>query len=719
MQPLGESTGLLLAYLSQAGYAVSEGLLQAIRKTDIAYQAAIRDCVQEVTGLDKNWTPLVKGWNKPTGESWLDHVVTFFAQIFPAKGRRLPCGHLIPENTFPLERYNGCPFCGTPFEQGALEHVGQGSHAKVLELWTEKEADAYLTDLLTSKTALDATQMDSLKLLLAERPLPQVSITVKETIMAVVDTLVSQDKKEEAGRLFVSPADILRYLWYKHTGFLQVVEPKVIVKRTAKNNRHLLPCLEQSVPAGLLTSAALKLKYSRREGAMVAQWMNALPMDAAKICEAMHPRRNMWVRFIRALRLAEYGRRRGYEHLQEVLDKFYREDYEVWQGRLDQYRLRYDADATFRLLRQRPGLFARSLFANMLWFGSERTVAAFGEVVDKVPARLVFTLQMYADHYFDPLASRIVKPLGGVAKKVPPPALLKWYDEQQRNAMKAAVKDLCLLAMKKRFAVRPAEGRTIYIDPLLFKVPVSIGDRSDTIQDASAALMGMRFPMEGDTVRLYMQWGGGMVAQHLDMDLSCHIGYEGRVDVCSFARLVTIGCKHSGDIRSIPHKVGTAEYIDIDIKALAAAGVHYATFTCNAYSNGGITPNLVVGWMNSRYPMTISERTGVAYDPSCVQHQVRVVNSLSKGLVFGVLDVAQREIIWLELPFQGQLVQNLDAAHVALFLKKLESKLTIGQLLQVKAEAQQLTLAAEDEADEVYTPAWAQNTARVTQLLVD
>jgi hypothetical protein len=84
-----------------------------------------------------------------------------------------------------------------------------------------------------------------------------------------------------------------------------------------------------------------------------------------------------------------------------------------------------------------------------------------------------------------------------------------------------------------------------------------------------------------------------------------------------------------------------------------------------------------------------------------------------------VLDVAQREIIWLEMPFQGQRVQNLNVTSVQTLLRKLESKLTIGQLLTVKAQAQRLELVDTPEADEAYTVAWAQNTAAVTQLLVD
>ena len=57
-------------------------------------------------------------------------------------------------------------------------------------------------------------------------------------------------------------------------------------------------------------------------------------------------------------------------------------------------------------------MFARSLFANMLWFGAEETLAAFKEVVHLLPARLVVTLGMYAESYFEPGRKRMVKPLG-------------------------------------------------------------------------------------------------------------------------------------------------------------------------------------------------------------------------------------------------------------------------------------------------------------------
>lgn len=712
------AAGLLVANLAKLGFGVTEDLLHALNHTTPAYQATILETFREVMGVNTNWTPLIKDWQIPVNESFVAHLVTYFTNIFKGPGTTLQCGHIIPANTFPLERYNGCPYCGTPFEFGELENMGQGSKIRVLKRWDDQLAAKYMEDLLTSKTALDATQVESLKALMYIFPLPAVKIGMKETVTAVIDVLIEKNEAEQAGKLFTTPTNILRYLWYKHTGFLQLVKPGTITKRKNKNQRQIYGDIYPTVQT-VSAAAALKLKYNRQQGLMAARWLNNLAMDVTTMCETMHPQRGMWVRFIRALRLAEFSKREGFEKLRELIDRFYRQDYTVWQGQVNHYRLRYDEANTLQLLKQRPGLFARSLFANMLWFGPEAVTTAFAEITDKVPARLLLTLQMYALYYFDKTTTRAVKPLGGVGKSIPANGQLNIYEEEQLQEMQQAVTDLCISAMKKRFAAVATTAKSIYIAPELYKIPLAIGDRSEQVQDLPGALMGTRFKVESDKIILFMQWGKGLPAQHLDMDLSCRIAYENnRTDTCSFAYLQTTGCIHSGDIRSIPDKVGTAEYIEIDIPALAKAGAQYVTFTCNAYSQGAITMNLVLGWMNSKHNMQVSKR-GVAYDPSCVDHMVRITGGLTKGLVFGVLDVAAREIIWLEMAFDGQAIQNLSTANVQAILKKLDSKLSIGQLLAAKAEAQQLQMTTETAADEVYNMQWALNTAAVTQLLID
>lgn len=717
---LSNQTLILAGELKRIGFGLSEPLLHVMNNTTPAFQRQVLIKLREVMGLKKGWTPLVRGWDIPTGETLSDHVQTFLASLFRIKsGITLQCGHVIPHNTFPIERYNGCPYCKTPFQTAELKLFAQGSQLKVLDHWTREDARAYLMDLLQSRTALDATQVDSLKILLDEFPDPGIKPAIKETMMLVIDAFVEKGKPEMVKSFFLSPTDIMRYLWYKKTGLLQIVEPRTLVKRAGKASIHVRKSKDRKLNAEQEEKAKLKLKYQRKECLMVASWLNGLELPAEKICEQMHAKRSMWVRFIRALRLAEYSKLKGFEKLQEVLDLFYNKVYTVWSGELQTARLKFDQDRAFELLKQRPGLFARSLFANMLWFGSTETIAAFETIVDKIPARLLFTLNMYAEYYFDASGDRMVKPMLGVSKRIKTNQMLTLYSAEQLEGMKREITALCLSAVKARYAAMISQSTSMYIDEALFGIPVSIGDRTETVQDISAALSGATFPVEGNSLRLFMQWGTGLPAQRLDMDLSCQVIYEHTVTTCAYYSLVVNGCKHSGDFTSIPDKKGIAEYIEIDTEVLRKAGAKYVAFTCNAYSNGTITPNLVIGWMNSRYSMKISANTGVAYDPSCVQHQVRVTKTLNKGMLFGVLDVQKKEVIWLEMPFDGQTVASLDLYSIESMLRKLKSKITIGQLLTIKAEAQQMHITDTADADEVYTLDWARNIAAVTQLLPD
>ena len=738
----------LVAALRRHGFGVTEDLLHAINGTNNEYRQLVVRIIKQILNVKLNWAPLIKNWEVPTGESAVDHIITAFYNQFPdlvknddyicywydyddyyeandiksynreyftpKHERFLACGHYIPYGTFPLWRYNGCPFCGTPFQLGKIECTEQGSKLKILDLWREQDANAYYQNLLASKTALDATQVDSLKRLLPYFSVDKkTTIEMKETLILVVDSyLLSEGNEVAAGACFRTPADILRYLWYKKTGFLQLLPPKIIIAKNAKNYSHIVYPLNKSEEAKIEAKEELRLKYSRKECARVARWLNTLPLSAEKACELMHPKREMWVRFIRALRLAEYSKKKGFEKLAMLLDIFYHQKYEVWQGKVQQAYLNVDTDTVLGYLKERPSQFARSLFATMLWVGTEATIAAFKEVIDQVPMRLLFTLNNYADLYFTPHGTRPVKIITGDYVEVPKNQWVNLgYNEEQLAQMKTAIEELCLWVIRRKFAAQTNPHKTIFIDEQLYHLPLPIGDRSTAIHDFNATLMGTKFPLEGNEVRLFMQWGKDLPAQHLDMDLSCHIIFDEECrmenEMCFFGRLTATGCQHSGDIRSIPNKVGTAEYINIDVNTLRQKKAKYVTFVCNAYSNGALSPNLVVGWMDSKHKMKVSERTGVAYDPSTVIHQVRITQPLQKGLLFGVLDVEKKEIIWLEVPFQGQVANDLSLSTVKALLSKLSAKTTIGNLLTLKAEAQGVQVVSDKAlADEVYDRQW-------------
>ena len=359
------------ARLKENGFTLSEELIRALNgaKTDVL--VAITETINDVMGCNLNWAPLVKGWDVPTGESFFDHLITLFVNACELKdevdGTTLPCGHYIPEGTFPIERYNGCPFCGTPFETGDFIYKGQGSKLKELRLFTEEDIKRVYTTLLMSATPLDATQRETLETLLSVYDLPDgVSINMKETVMLVVKTLVANGRDDEAAKLMKTPADVLRYLWFLKTGNVQVVEPKTLIAHARKLYYHMWGALDRGADASEEMKKKLQLKYDRKTCRMVAKWLNGMNMSSHQAAENMNPKRGMWVRMIRALRLGEYSRKSGFENLAELLDVFYKQEYDTWQGKVDDARIHNDADTVISMLKERPGLLARCLFASML-----------------------------------------------------------------------------------------------------------------------------------------------------------------------------------------------------------------------------------------------------------------------------------------------------------------------------------------------------------------
>lgn len=59
----------------------------------------------------------------------------------------------------------------------------------------------------------------------------------------------------------------------------------------------------------------------------------------------------------------------------------------------------------------------------------------------------------------------------------------------------------------------------------------------------------------------------------------------------------------------------------------------------------------------------------------------------------------------------------MDTQAAEALLQRLRNKLSVGKLLEIKAEAQDITLKPADEAEICYTYEWALNPAEVAALL--
>lgn len=701
------NTLFALGQLRQFGFSLTERALRGFNRLSPEQQGKVLELLSKIYAVNMNWTPLVRDWLVPTGQTWVDMFYTFlynvadYAEGGTYPGTRLKCGHLIPDGVFDLPRYNGCPFCGKPFETSDTVNFGGSPETRLLDSMGDKAMASLMRNLVEMRTPLDATQLASLRTLLNYYPLPDdVDIRMKETLVAVMYFLVDAGKPERLLGLVKSPADVLRYLWYCHTGQEKVIRPATLVKLSEFDWLRFCPSLDEDtarIASERLKS--LRLHFPRKLGRIVAWLFNTMEMPAEEMCRIMHPQREIWVHMFRALHLPEYARRKGSGKLARVLDRFYRGDYLVPQGAVDKARAAGDFKTTMELLRLRPGAFARQLFANMLYFDADKVVDEFRKVIPDLSTRLVISLGNAAQNYFNPNFSRPVRIITGRVVQVMKNPLLASYTDAQLQDMIIMVKGLLndALSIKYGMMPSPAAGH-IFIDPVLDNCVMPVSDRSISVQDVGSALPGMVFPVKGDKVRLFLYWGEGMPAQALDLDLSALILYDGDARSCDFRQLTRPGAQHSGDIRWIPDNVGTAEYVELDLRKLLKSGARYVVFSATNYSGGPLPANTRIGWMSSKYRMKVSEENGVAFDPSCVQMMIRLPeNTVSRTMHFGILDVEKKEITYVEYPDNQQVVG--EGAEVALsMLEKLKSKLTIGKALHMMAAARGL---AEVSAEQI------------------
>ena len=438
---------LMFAFLlKDKGYYLSEELLHALCLVGTKELERISEVISTEKEIElflhrhlRKSNSIISASDSARFDKWIQLL---FGRKRLSKGTALPCGHHIPDGIFPLDKYHGCPFCGAQFQVSDLVYRGKTDRLDELRLFTDEDIVKLYHTLLCSTASLYGARKKCLRHLLATYPVPEnIVIENDYNLMYVMRFFAEQGRVGEASRFIRTPTDILRYLWFEKTGYLRIIEPKKLLQYAAR---------WKSPEAVAARKRQLRLKYGRKKCQCVAVWLNSIPMPAAEAAKDMNPKRGMWVRMIRALRLGEYSRRKGYEHLAEILDVFYKKEYTTWQGAIDKAA---DADAVLKMLKERPGLFARCLFSTMLRFGAEATINAFNEISDELPLRRLQLLVYLAYSYFNPGKSRLARPVTGGRYRIPVNKHLHQYSKEERWAMVRMVGNVYRASIQRREAI--------------------------------------------------------------------------------------------------------------------------------------------------------------------------------------------------------------------------------------------------------------------------
>ncbi len=700
--PLRASTLTFMSDLSKLGMTCSENLLWAVNQLSFQDQARILDQLRELENK------LIIGIDNPGRERKKSVIDYCKSKLGIGRYVKLNCGHKLVENTFPLNAYKSCPVCGTAINHSAFQKSILESKFSVLDLWIEEDLVNMLKGLLASKRNLTLRQKEDLYALLSCIKLPDdIAIPNKKTLMYVIDLLGEADRITELSLLIKQPNDVLEYLWYKKTGFFNLLEPGVIVNRAVAQddqcpNRHKIRMTNK-----------LKLKYSRTACRKYALWLNNMTIDVERQCELMHPRREMWVRFIRALRLVEYSKRKGFENLADLLKAFHEQKYRVWQGKLDYFKRKNDAVYTFRLLKTKPEVFTENLFSLMLRFGKDITLFHFKMILSKIPPGSLLSLSIYAKVYFDRASVRTV----GLGKKktIQPNRLISQYSDEELDEMKTAIQDLYFDSLRIKLTAEPNTNASMFIDQRLSQISVlSLNDKK-SVHNGRPGLSGARFQIGSSSIRLFMQWGTGLRPMYLDLDLNCAVIYPDSIDICSHSRHIIPGCKHGGDVQFIPSMVGTAEYIDLDLELLNDMEAEYICLTCKSNTKNRPFPNVMVGWADVNVPMSVSDK-GVAYISEAVEERISVQRNPTGEMLMGVIDVKRMEMIWFEMDIDSENLKR-EFVEVKSLIKNPDPELTLGEVLKLKAKVHKLDIVNSiEQADEIYDMNWIQDPIQINRL---
>lgn len=324
---------------------------------------------------------------------------------------------------------------------------------------------------------------------------------------------------------------------------------------------------------------------------------------------------------------------------------------EVFNAKVEKMLADGDPLGCARLLRSRPGEFARRLdkiLRTNASIGVQRDVIRiFAQVAHKAsPTVLIQARNAFVNR---DKAIRVFFPKGSVAKMQ--------SMANDREVMSAPIHNEVIAvldnALAKSFSSREDLGGS-WVDPALKGIAIPFAQRSAS-KSVKTLGRGSRLSLGDDAniVRFFIWWkdaesGGWGYGSHTDIDLSAVMFNDkfDHIDNITYYALRSDGAAHSGDITSAPK--GASEFIDIDIDTLRKRGVRYVAMTLHAYSGQDFVdlPECFAGFMQRR-----DLGSGEIYDPRTVTEKVDLT-AKSRGATPFIFDLETREAIWVDLSMQ-------------------------------------------------------------------
>ncbi|MNM34523.1 hypothetical protein D3C81_451700 [compost metagenome] len=500
---------------------------------------------------------------------------------------------------------------------------------KVIDLGTEEEFNKMISNLIGSRTSISETDKEDVEWVLANYDdisvIIPAEIPFKENVGFVVSVLLKHGKAnvDQISKFVKTATDVLRLAVAFSNGDVSLAANTKFRKFSRPERRLLLGLLEK---AGLVTEDMLRYK-------------------------------NRWIRLGEILHPSEYGAR--FKKTQAAFSVLRNnEEFETFAGKVEKALSNKDAVGAAKLLKSRPGEFARRLDHMLRITNDSRLVIeTFGEVAGEVSTPVLLQVMAHFVHRNEDKSVRAFFPKGQIANVIAIENTLPHVDAYASQAVVQKCKD----ALSKRFAELPALGK-VFVDKNLEHYLVPFSQRS-----ASKALRtivrGSKLDMpEGDTIRFFTYWKEGKIegkndhTGRVDIDLSAAMYDEDfkYIEHISWTRLRSLKYKaaHSGDITSAPN--GASEFIDLDIPSVIQYGGRYVVMSLNSFTHHPYCdlPECFAGWMMRKEP-----KSGEIYEPTTVVDKIDLTAD-TQICIPVILDLVERKVIWTDLALNQDITYN-------------------------------------------------------------
>lgn len=661
-----------LKNIQALGFTFSRELLEKVfhltRDNFIAFYSSLIPALKELVGADVTYNPMYPNFPQQVAEAsdielFVNAIVHYWS-----------FGTLIPE----YEKNERFPL----IDDNKMTVLSVGSHNDLMTIFT---------NLIESKTSISEQDKEDIEAIILACPdyttyLPN-TIPLKENVAFIGKLIIEKAPIKSAdsiSKYFKTATDVLRLV-------------------TALSNGDI--------------SLASRTKYRNLRRVERRMIMDLLA-GCSNITEDLFRYQYEWIRVAEILHPFEYKKAK-YHNVNAAFNTLRNEKKPLmFAGKVQAAITAKDMREAATLLKARPGEFARQLDKLIRDTDNPNYIVnCFKEVATKISTPVLLQVRQ---HFIGRMENdnqpvRVFFPKGNLAKAM----VIKNELPKINSNVCNNIATICRDALIEQYKEKDFLGK-VYIDEDFKNYLVPFSQRSAS-KAVKTIVRGSKLPIKKDAtaVRGFIWWTNtdkarnGWGEDRVDIDLSATIYDENwqYVDRVSYTQLRSAKYRayHSGDITNggNVNGDGVAEFIDVDIDAVAKNAGRYIAFQVYSFTRQHFStlPNCRFGWMERE-----DVNSGEIFEPKTVEMKIDLTADSTVAIPV-IFDCVERKFIWCDMNLQNgssrfygnNLESNLQGVTATCYGLTHLNKTNIYDLVMMNAIARGSIVTNRNEADIIFS----------------